>query len=141
MFLSHSSADQAFTTKLASELRRHGIRSWYSEQHIIGSEQWHDAIGKALARCDWLIVILTPNAVASQWVKHEVLYAFRKKHLRTRVVPLMLKKCDPEKLSWALPNFQISPSAASSRWAASGFYGSGKSPTCADRSSPLPLYG
>jgi len=69
IFLSHSSADRPFTTKLADVLRRHGIPVWYSDTNILGAQQWHDEIGVALGRCDWLVLVLSPSSVASKWVK------------------------------------------------------------------------
>ena len=71
VFLSHSSADRAFVARLANVLRSHGIPVWYSDTDIRGAQQWHDEIGSALKRCDWLVLILSPDAVASKWVKSE----------------------------------------------------------------------
>ena len=51
--------------RVADELRRHGVRTWHSDHNIRGAQQWLDEIGKALERCDWFIVILTPAAVES----------------------------------------------------------------------------
>jgi len=34
--------------------------------HIVAAKQWHDEIGNALSRCDWFIVVLTPDSVRSQ---------------------------------------------------------------------------
>ena len=87
-------------------LRTRQISSWYSEKHIIAARHWHDEIGRALARCDWLIVVLTPASVRSVWVKHELLYALNKKRYQGRIIPLLLKTCRMEKLSWTLPNLQ-----------------------------------
>jgi hypothetical protein len=107
LFLSHSHKDRLFTAKLANALRDHGIRVWYSEHNIRGAQQWHDEIGAALRRCDWLAVVLTPNAVASTWVQHELLYAVRTRRYHRHVVPILVKPCKPEKLSWTLPNLQM----------------------------------
>jgi len=60
VFLSHSSADRAFTARLARVLREHGVPVWYSDTNIRGAQQWHDETGAALRRCDWLVVALTP---------------------------------------------------------------------------------
>ena len=65
VFLSHSSADRAFTARLADVLQRHGVPVWYSDTSIRGAQQWHDEIGAALRRCDWLALVLSPDAVAT----------------------------------------------------------------------------
>ncbi|MCU1266776.1 MAG: hypothetical protein JWM21_3094 [Acidobacteria bacterium] len=69
VFLSNSSLDRVFVSGLAEMLRRHGIPVWYSQTNILGAQQWHDEIGAALKRCDWLVVVLSPNSVESVWVK------------------------------------------------------------------------
>jgi hypothetical protein len=106
IFLSHASADRRFVRRLATVLRRGGVSFWYSEKHIVGEQQWHDEIGKALQRCDWFAVVLSPAAVASRWVKWELLYALNHNRYEGRIVPIVLKHCDPEKLSWTLDGFQ-----------------------------------
>lgn len=40
-----------------------------SKEHIGGAQEWHDEIGAALDRCDWFPVVLSPQSVASRWVK------------------------------------------------------------------------
>lgn len=80
---------------------------WYSRTNILGAQQWHDEIGEALRRCDWFAVILSPQSVESEWVRHELMYAFRHDHFKDRIVPILYLPCDLEKLSWALPDFQL----------------------------------
>jgi len=36
----------------------------------------------SLARCSWFVVVLTPQSVASQWVKHELVYALQDERYR-----------------------------------------------------------
>ncbi len=69
VFLSHSSRDRDAASRIAEMLRPHGIPVWFSPVNILGAQQWHDEIGAALRRCDWFIVLLSPDAVSSKWVK------------------------------------------------------------------------
>lgn len=73
----------------------------------MNAEQWHDAIGEALGRCDWFVLVLTPAATRSRWVKDELLYAMRNPRYHGHLVPLMVRDCDPDTLSWTLLNRQI----------------------------------
>ena len=57
-FLSHSSKDRKMAQRVAATLRNHGVPIWYSETNLVGAQQWHDEIGKALERCDWFLIIL-----------------------------------------------------------------------------------
>lgn len=107
VFLSHSSLDPDFVTNLANVLRHHGIPVWYSQTNIIGAQQWHDEIGAALRRCDWFLLVLSRNSVASMWVKRELIFALQQNRFENRIVPLLYQDCDFESLSWVLPSFQI----------------------------------
>ena len=107
IFLSHASQDQAEARRLRNILVRNGMRVWFSPHHIRGARQWHDEIGAALARCDWFMLLLTPHAVKSMWVKRELSYALIEKRYENRIVPLLFKKCDFKSLSWTLLQFQI----------------------------------
>lgn len=107
VFLSHSSADRAFTTDLAEVLGRHGIPFWYSDTNILGAQQWHDQIGAALERCDWLVVVLTPDAVASTWVKRELIYCLQEHRFDDRIAPVLYRSCNYSELSWTLRSLQM----------------------------------
>jgi TIR domain-containing protein len=106
VFLSHSSADLKFTARLAKALAGHGVKTFVSRQHILGAQEWHDEIGAALKRCDWFLVILSPSAVRSTWVKHELIYALQDSRYKERILPILYKKCDPHALSWTLAGFR-----------------------------------
>src|SRR6266849_2731437 len=107
LFLSHAHGDGRFLSRLVDVLRRHGIRFWYSKTHLRAAQQWHDEIGRALARCDWFLVVLSPQATKSEWVKRELVYALSKKRYRGKIVPLLLTSCKYNRLSWTLDEFQI----------------------------------
>jgi hypothetical protein len=107
VFLSHSSKDRDFVVRLARVLKGHKIRYWYSTAHIVGAKQWHDEIGRALGRCDWFLIVLTPDSVRSQWVKRELLFALNEGRYNERIIPLLRKPCEYARLSWTLPEFQL----------------------------------
>ena len=107
VFLSHSSQDRAFVQKLVRVLRRHRIPVWYSETDVVGAQQWHDEIGAALRRCDWLVLVLSPGAAESLWVKRELLYALQQDRFDGRIAPLLYKPCSYEGISWTLSQMQI----------------------------------
>ncbi len=106
-FLSHASANRTFVERLCEELRRHGVPFWYSTRNIAGAQQWHDEIGAALGRCDWFVLVLSPESVRSKWVKHELLFALNNARYEKRIIPCLFKKCDVDKLSWTLSSFQF----------------------------------
>lgn len=107
VFLSHATPDRAFADRLAAGLRRNHVPVWYSRTNIVGAQQWHDEIGEALARCDTFVVVLSPAAVSSPWVKHELVYALNHRHYAGRITPVLLRRCRHERLSWTLGNLQF----------------------------------
>ena len=107
LFVSHSSVDHAFVSDLVATLRRHGVPVWFSGTNILGAQQWHDAIGAALHRCDWFALVLSPHAVESMWVSRELHFALQQKSLNGRIVPLLIDPCEPPRLSWVLSSIQI----------------------------------
>lgn len=107
VFLSHSSQDRPFVRPLVDALRRHGIPVWYSETNIQGAQQWHDEIGAALQRCDWFVLVLSPHAVESKWVKRELLYSLQQDRFDGRIAPLLYRRCSCDDLSWTLSQMQM----------------------------------
>ena len=107
VFLSHSSKDKEFADALANAIRSHRLPVWFSHTNIRGAQQWHDEIGAALKRCDWFLIVLSPNSVESMWVKRELLFALQQNHFENRIVPLLYRACDHERLSWTLSLFQF----------------------------------
>lgn len=106
LFLSHANSDRKFVNKLATFLTEHKIPYWYSKRHLLGAQQWHDEIGKALQECDWFLVVISPAAVRSRWVKRELMYVLNADRYENRIIPLRYRPCDTEPLSWTLASLQ-----------------------------------
>lgn len=106
VFLSHASRDRKTADAIAAGLRAHGIAVWYSRSHLRGAQQWHDEIGRALRRCDWFVVLVSPAAVGSRWVRRELIYALNSDQYEARIVPVLLRRCRPSDLSWTLDALQ-----------------------------------
>ena len=107
VFLSHSSTDRDFAERLVQTLHSHGVPTWFSRTNIVGAQQWHDEIGAALRRCDWLVLVLSPDSVESIWVKRELQYALQQNRFENKIVPLISSACDHERLSWTLSSLQM----------------------------------
>ena len=91
---------------MESVLKRHGVRVWCAPSQIRGSQQWIDEIGKALARCDWFLAVLTPHAVKSIWVKREIDYAVIHPRFNNRIIPILLRRCFYSRVHWTLESIQ-----------------------------------
>lgn len=107
IFLSHSDQDRQFVEELVDMMRRHGLRVWYSRSNVLGGQQWHDEIGEAILRCDWFVLVLSPNAVGSTWVKKELMFSFHLNHFENKMIPLLHQPCNYGQLSWTLFSIQL----------------------------------
>jgi TIR domain len=107
VFISHSTKDRRFIRRLLKVLSENHIHYWISEAHIPGAVEWHDEIGRALNRCAWFLIILSPNAVKSVWVKRELMYALQPKRYKGRIIPVYFRDCKHELLSWTLAELQF----------------------------------
>ncbi len=92
--------------RLSAVLTRHGLPTFFSPHNIIGAQQWQDEILSALQRCDWFVVLLSPDAIDSMWVKREVAFALQDPRYEYRIVPLWYRDCDLKSLQW-LTLFQM----------------------------------
>lgn len=79
MFVSHSHKDDSFTTLLVSHLNMLGVQAWM-DSNDLGAGNFQQRISEALDECEWFLLVLTRNALASKWVRQEVDAANLLKH-------------------------------------------------------------
>jgi cellulose biosynthesis protein BcsQ len=105
VFVSHAHVDRAFVESiLRSELEPYGIDIWISGTNLQGGERYSDEIQNALEAADWVILVLSPRSVASEWVQHEVRWALQ--HRPGRIIPILHEMCDAKDLNPALQGIQ-----------------------------------
>jgi hypothetical protein len=94
VFVSYSSKDVDFVLEhLVPGLRAAGLEVWCSATHLREADNWERQIRAALARSDWFVVVLSPDAQRSPWVQAETHWALE--HMAGRVVPVMRRSCHP----------------------------------------------
>lgn len=75
VFVSYSRADwEGAVSGLVDSLRSAGFRTWVDRSSIVGGNEWLDVINEALRKCDVCVLALSPQAMASKWVKLEYRY-------------------------------------------------------------------
>lgn len=70
-FISHARENTSFAEGLAVHLRGAGLEVWLDASHM-GSGNFVDRISNAINGCDVLILVLSPEALASRWVPEEM---------------------------------------------------------------------
>lgn len=71
IFISHARQDVAFAERLAEDLRSAGADVWLDATHI-GTGNFVQRINEAINARDILVLVLTPDALTSQWVPDEM---------------------------------------------------------------------
>ena len=85
-FISYSAKDQEFAERLHADLQNKGVRCWFAPHDLpIGAKTW-DAIDEAIRLRDKVLLILSENAIASDWVEDEVSKAFAEERERKQVM-------------------------------------------------------
>lgn len=96
IFLSHTSIDKPFVEKLAKDLKRIGINVWYDRWEIVVGESITWKIEQAIRENEYLGLVLSKEALESEWVKSEIGAAFYKQMTLKKVVilPIYYRNCE-----------------------------------------------
>jgi hypothetical protein len=89
IFISYSRKDIGFARKLAGDLEKAGYDVWWDLTDLRGGDDWLRVIPSAIESSDYIIVVLSPNSVISDWVKKEYTQALSS---AKKIIPLMLAR-------------------------------------------------
>lgn len=91
VFISYSRKDITFVEGLVSDLKKAGLHVWYDLSGLDGGVRWRVEIEKAIRESQYVLVVLSPDSVASEWVERE--YLFSTTHGK-KIIPLFYRPCD-----------------------------------------------
>ncbi len=105
IFVSHASEDKRLARMIAGILRRQGWEPWIDESGIIGGSSWAASIQQALKASSVVVLLITANSVAREWVLDEIVAA---RNLRVPIVPAVLQDVRlPDELRFMLQRTQF----------------------------------
>jgi TIR domain len=85
-FISYSTKDDDFAKRIHTDLQNSGVRCWFAPHDMpVGAKIW-DAIDEEIKLRDKLLLILSRNAIDSNWVEDEVQKAFAEERERKQPV-------------------------------------------------------
>ena len=87
IFISYSRKDMDFVRKLAGDLESAGYNAWWDITDLQGGDDWVNTIPEAISSSQFVIVVITPSSVESEWVRKEYTQALS---LRKKIIPIML---------------------------------------------------
>lgn len=105
IFISYSRKDKDFVSKLTSDLEKTGWDVfWWETQKpdrkLQPGQNFEDVLSKEAGLAKYFLVVLSPDSLTSSWVPDELEAALRREREgRTKVVPLLFKPCEPQKLT------------------------------------------
>lgn len=98
LFLSYAREDQAVVEELARKLSRAGYSPWIDVVDLVGGEDWHLGIEKAIGEADFFLACMSTRSISKRGVVQQELRAaleIRKGMLDSDIylIPLRLDKC------------------------------------------------
>ncbi|MCP5094531.1 MAG: toll/interleukin-1 receptor domain-containing protein, partial [Chloroflexi bacterium] len=94
IFISHAHQDAELAHQLADDLEADGWTTWIAPNSIQPGEKWVEAISRGLDGSGLFVLLLTPDAVKSSWVRDETNVAIELKNEgELQFLPLQIKPC------------------------------------------------
>ena len=89
VFIGYSRRDEDVMRKIVVFLRSNGIRVWVDNEKLVpGTPVWEAEIEKALRTCSAMVVLLSPDAKQSVWVRRELSFA---ESYGKRIYPILVR--------------------------------------------------
>lgn len=105
VFLSYTEADREVAKGLASHLEKAGHTVWYPDGALFPGDNWALEVGKALDESEAMVVLLSPQAMKSDWVRKDIEFALGAVQYRRRLIPMMVKPTSD--IPWILEKFPM----------------------------------
>ncbi len=91
VFVSYKHEEQDFVEMLIRQIQAAGFPVWVDTEQLRAGENWREAINYAIKDAFALILVISPESKASQYVTYEWAYA---QGAGVKVIPLLLKETD-----------------------------------------------
>ena len=91
IFISYHHNDGDFAENLNTKLRESGFDTWMDEAGLACGDDWRTEIDHAIGEAGALILVMTPDSLASSYVTYEWAFALG---AGVDIIPIMLKETD-----------------------------------------------
>ena len=105
VFLSYAPSERELAMSLASRLTREGFDVWSFDRKVRFGENYARKVGKALEKSRAMIVLISPEAVESRSVSHEIGFAIGSLNYEHRLIPVVVRPTND--MPWVLKNMEI----------------------------------
>ena len=90
VFLSYAHADAAFAERFRKALAESGLEVSDPDRDHLPGENWAGEVARALEESEAMVVLLTPAATSSPYVKRNIEYALGAKNYSNRLIPVVV---------------------------------------------------
>lgn len=84
-------------------LEEAGHKVWSADEALFPGENVALEVGKALNKSEAMVVLISPQAMKSDWVRQEIEFALGAPQYRGRLIPVIVKPTDD--IPWILKKF------------------------------------
>lgn len=105
VFISHSHSDASLATRVSEALEGNRLEVWDPDRELLPGDNWAREIAHALEESEAMVVLLTPSALDSPYVKREIEYALGARNFSHRLIPVVVGNPDQlpaNKVPWIL---------------------------------------
>jgi hypothetical protein len=110
VFISYTHEDKELAGRIAHGLQREGLDVWYGETELLPGDNFAQKMSEALESSDAMVVVITPDALQSPWVRREIEFALGNIAYRGRVIPVLagrMEEVGEEQVPWILRKLQM----------------------------------
>lgn len=96
VFLSYTRTDKPFAERLSVDLKKIGLEVWLDAWEIKVGDSIIDKVDQALGSNDYFLIVLSPAALKSRWVKIELNTSFMRSldNKNIKIIPILLQECE-----------------------------------------------
>lgn len=91
VFLSYAQSDREVAKELSRHLEEVGHKIWFADDALFPGQNIALEVGKALDKSEAMVVLLSPQALKSDWVRQEIEFALGAPQFRGRLIPVIVK--------------------------------------------------
>ena len=105
VFISYAFNNEPLVQKVVGALEEAGFEVWDADRKILPGDNFASKIAQALRESEAMVVLLTPDALSSNWVRWEVGYALGERGYSKRLIPVLIgdpKDLPMESVPWIL---------------------------------------
>lgn len=105
VFLSYHHKDEAIAEQIRKVLEREDFKVWDPKVQLLPGADWNKAVSSALKSAQAMIVLLSPDALDSPWLRREIDYALGESRFEGRLIPVIVRAVP--KIPWILDKLEV----------------------------------